>query len=91
MKIDYSVILSSLGAQFGPLILAVLAVGAVIVGLSVALLGTERVLSLVSGQETQYAKRYERERRREKGKRDSDEAYEKYRVRRERRAANRGW
>jgi hypothetical protein len=65
MKIDYSAILSSLGAQFGPLILAVLAVAATIAALSVALLGAERVLGLVAGQETRFAKRYERERRRE--------------------------
>jgi hypothetical protein len=89
--IDFSVVLSLVWAQIGQTVYAVLGVGGALVGLFTAVAGVEQVLSIVTGEQARFAKRYERDRRRERsGKRvrDSGDAnYEAYRVRRERR----GW
>lgn len=89
--IDYGVIVSLVWAQFGGVVVAVLAVGASLVVLYVAVAGVEEFLSLITGERAEFSRRYERDlkrvRRGRRVKDSGDDAYEDYVVRRERQ----GW
>lgn len=95
MSVNYGLILTTLTPLFGPIVLGVLAIAVVLTGFYVVIFGLNRWISFIRGDMSSFAKRYEREAKkerlqREKAKRDPDD-YEDYRVRRERRLANRGW
>jgi len=91
---NYGAILSVVGVQVGPLVLVVLAVGAVLLGLYAALFGVDRVLGLVTGEDKRFEKRYDQEVKRSRKAKAAEaekKRYDEYALRRERRAANRGW
>jgi len=92
--INYGAIVSGVGVQIGALVLVVLAVGAVVAGLYAAIFGVDRLLGLITGEDKRFEKRYEQEvKRAQKAKtaKEEKERYDEYALRRERRAARRGW
>jgi hypothetical protein len=87
--LNFGAVISAVTVGIGPLVLAVLGVAAVVVGVFVAVLGADRVLSMVSGDDQRFGKRYEREHRERDA--DAEQRYREYAYEREHREAFGRW